>query len=114
MVRQTEGDLTAENIKAELPNAKGHTFFRTTDYDCSAPVWPGTTACGAGVIFVKATPERLVEEMPLQPARHLRARPRRLTHRSTEQPDGAPGTMSPGRSSFSGAGPDRAGAAAGI
>ncbi len=67
MVRQTEGELTAENIKASLPNAKGHTFFRTTDYDCSAPVWPGTTACGAGVIFVKATPDRQVEETDFSP-----------------------------------------------
>ncbi len=67
MVRQTEGDLTAENIKASLPNAKGHTFFRTTDYDCSQPVWPDTTACGAGVIFVKATPDRKLEELPFSP-----------------------------------------------
>ena len=67
MVRQTPGELTAENIKASLPNATGHTFFRTTDYDCSAPIWPGTTACAAGVIFVKATPDRQVEELPFSP-----------------------------------------------
>ncbi len=67
MVRQTEGELTAENVKASLPNATGHTFFRTTDYDCSKPLWPGTTACAAGVIFVKATPDRKVEELPFSP-----------------------------------------------
>jgi branched-chain amino acid transport system substrate-binding protein len=67
MVSKTEGELTAENIKASLPKAKGHTFFRTTDYDCSKPVWPGTTACGAGVIFVKATPDRKVEETDFSP-----------------------------------------------
>lgn len=67
MVRQTEGDLTAQNIKASLPKAKGHTFFRTTDYDCSKPVFPDTTACGAGVIFVEATPEGKVQELDFSP-----------------------------------------------
>ena len=67
MVRQTEGELTAQNIKSSLPNAKGHTFFRTTDYDCSQPVFPGTTACGAGVIFVEATSEGKVQELPFSP-----------------------------------------------
>ena len=61
MLRQIPGDeITAEDVKdddrrrprAASSSAIGH------GYDCSKPSWPGTTACGTGVIFTKITADR--------------------------------------------------------
>ncbi|MCU1502241.1 MAG: hypothetical protein JWM12_1595 [Ilumatobacteraceae bacterium] len=68
MLRQVPGDVyTAASVKAAMGTTKGTEFFRTNGYDCSKPTWPGTTACGSGLIFTKITPDRKKEVLPNQP-----------------------------------------------
>jgi hypothetical protein len=70
MIRQTPGDLTAANVKKNIPNTKGSSFFRDTGdtYDCSgAHSWPGTTACSSSEFFTKVTPDKKKELLPNQP-----------------------------------------------
>ena len=67
MLRQVEGELTAQNIKQRLPTTKGPRFFREDGYDCSKPLWPNSSACGSGVIFTRVTPDKRKEVLPFSP-----------------------------------------------
>ncbi|WP_432825557.1 ABC transporter substrate-binding protein [Dactylosporangium sp. CA-092794] len=68
MLRQIPGDpLTAKTVHDNIGKTKGPLLFRTNGYDCSKPTWPGTTACGGGYIFTKATADRKNEVLPDQP-----------------------------------------------
>ncbi len=52
MLRQVPGDdLTPAAVKEALAAAAGIKFFTESPYDCSAPTWPGTSACGSEVLF---------------------------------------------------------------
>lgn len=67
LLSQIQGDITAESVKAGVGSAKGHLFFRTGGYDCSAPTWPGTTACSTGFFFTEVNDDGKNEVLPDQP-----------------------------------------------
>jgi hypothetical protein len=78
MLRQVPGDnYTAATVKAAMAKTKGGEFFRDSNngYDCSKPSWPGTTACGTGLIFTKITPDKKKELLPKQPVDVSSVRP---------------------------------------
>jgi len=68
VLSQVKGEVTAQSVKATAATAKGKLFFRDTGYDCSAPTWPGTTACGGGYLFTEVNSDGKNEVMPHQPA----------------------------------------------
>ena len=70
ILRQMPGDpITAKDVHDNIAKAKGGEFFRDSNngYDCSKPSWPGTTACGTGLIFTKITADKAKEPLPDQP-----------------------------------------------
>jgi branched-chain amino acid transport system substrate-binding protein len=67
MLRQVPGELTATSVKKNIGKAKGSAFLRTNEYDCAAPTWPGTTACGSGFIFAKIRSDKSLEVLEDQP-----------------------------------------------
>lgn len=67
MLAQVKGKVTSASVKQGLATAKGKLFFRTNGYDCSAPTWPGTTACGSGFFFTKINDKGETEVLPGQP-----------------------------------------------
>ena len=70
MLRQVPGEITAESVKAAMPDTKGESFFRDTGdtYDCSgANSWPGTSACASSEFFTEVTPDKQKQLLPDQP-----------------------------------------------
>jgi branched-chain amino acid transport system substrate-binding protein len=75
MLRQVKGDVTPASVKAAMPTVKGHKFFTEGDYDCSHLTWPGTTACGSGLVFTKPVEDEKKEVLPEQPVDVSSVRP---------------------------------------
>lgn len=48
-----DGELTAERIRAGLPQATGTVPFSEIPFDCSGSAWPGTSSCRTGMIFTE-------------------------------------------------------------
>ena len=69
MLRQVpEADLgTAAGVKAALPKASGLKFFTESPYDCAAPSWPGTSACGSQVLFSRNLGDGKLEILDFAP-----------------------------------------------
>lgn len=68
ILRQTPGDpITAEAVSKTIQTAKGDQFFSTSQYDCSTRTWPGTSACGTGMIFSKVNSDKKLEVLDNQP-----------------------------------------------
>lgn len=68
LLRTVPGDdFTAQAVKDNVGTASGDLFFRTNGFDCSQPTWPGTTACGSGMIFSQVNDSGENEILPDQP-----------------------------------------------
>ncbi|MFV0309084.1 MAG: ABC transporter substrate-binding protein, partial [Desertimonas sp.] len=68
MLRQVPGDeYTASTVLEALPAAQGVKFFTDTPYDCSAPLWPGTTACGSGALYARNLGDGELELLDFSP-----------------------------------------------
>lgn len=76
MMRQTQGELTAPNLKTSLPKAHGPEFFNTTSYNCESAGWPGTTSCYSGVLYAKATKDRTKTVLQFSPVDVSAVRPK--------------------------------------
>lgn len=60
--------LTAEAVYEGAKTWKGDREpFRTNGWDCSAPSWPGTTACGSGNVYASAGEDGVLAPLPNQP-----------------------------------------------
>ena len=77
MLRQIPGELTPATVRAGIPKTKGAVFFRDANqtYDCGKLTWPGTTACGSGLMFTKITADKKKELLPDQPVDVSSVRP---------------------------------------
>ncbi|WP_185993479.1 ABC transporter substrate-binding protein [Rhodococcus sp. KBS0724] len=68
ILRQTPGDtITAAAVHESIKTAKGENFFTGGTYDCSRRTWPGSSACGTGVIFSKLNDDKVLQVLPNQP-----------------------------------------------
>lgn len=68
ILRQAPGDpITADAVSTTIQTAKGDQFFSTGQYDCSRRTWPGTSACGTGMIFSKVNADKKLEVLDNQP-----------------------------------------------
>jgi branched-chain amino acid transport system substrate-binding protein len=68
MLRQVpEADLDPAGVKAALVNATGTKFFTESPYDCAAPTWPGTSACGSEVLFSRNLGDGKLEILEFAP-----------------------------------------------
>ena len=75
-IKASSGDtITAADVKAGMGATKGTRFFTTTGYDCAKPTWPGTTACGSGLIYTEESSSGKLVELPHQPVDISAARP---------------------------------------
>ena len=69
------GSLTAAAVKAGMGATKGTLFFRTVNYDCSKPTWPGSTACATGTLEFKETSDKKLVAVSKTPTDVSAARP---------------------------------------
>ncbi|MFV0309376.1 MAG: ABC transporter substrate-binding protein, partial [Desertimonas sp.] len=68
MLRQVPGDeYTAQTVIEALPAATGTKFFTESPYDCSAPLWPGTSSCGRNILYVRNLGEGALEVLDFSP-----------------------------------------------
>jgi branched-chain amino acid transport system substrate-binding protein len=64
----TTDPLTAAAVYAGAPTWKGDREpFRTNGWDCSAPSWPNTTACGTGNVYASPGSDGKLSPLPDQP-----------------------------------------------
>lgn len=67
-LQQIPGSPTAQSVYAGMTKVKGpREIFRTNGFDCATPTWPGTTACGGGMIYVTANAAKQLVPLPNQP-----------------------------------------------
>ena len=69
------GSLTAAAVKAGMGATKGTLFFRTVNYDCSKPTWPGSTACATGTLDFKENSDKKLVAVSETPTDVSAARP---------------------------------------
>ncbi len=62
-----DGEITAESVRAGLPNAEGTVFFSEVPFDCSGDAWPGTSSCRGGMIFTEINADATRTEFPWSP-----------------------------------------------
>jgi branched-chain amino acid transport system substrate-binding protein len=79
MLRQVQGDITPQTVRAAMPHTKGPMFFRDTNsgYDCSQNYWPpDSAACSAQVIYTRANKDRKKVPLDINPIDSSSVRPK--------------------------------------